>query len=228
MIRSRVVAWSALALLALSTSAALADNAQLQARVGEIKRAIANNKALIAQYTWQQLETISVKGDVKDQEQYQVRIGSDGKPQRSLESAPPPSGRPHGIKHHIEQNYADYGKQIAALAQSYAPPDPVKLQSLYQQGQIVLGSGGAPNTVSLIIHNYVKSGDSVTLVFNRTQKAIVSLNVSTYLSGPSDAVTIAAQFGQLGDGTSYVANLTINGSSKSLAVQDVNSNFQKR
>ena len=32
----------------------------------------------------------------------------------------------------------------------------------------------------------------------------------------------------LGDGTNYVSNLTVNGSSKSLTVQDVNSNFQKR
>ncbi len=228
MIRSGVTAWNLLALILFSTSAAFADNAQLQARVTEIKQAIANNKALIAQYTWQQTETISVRGDSKDQEQYQVQIGPDGKPQKSLESAPPPAGRPHGIKHHIEQNYADYAKQIGALAQSYAQPDPGKLQSLYQQGQVVLGSGGAPNTVSLIIHNYVKSGDSVTLVFNRAQKAIVSLNVATYLSSPSDAVTIAAAFGQLGDGTNYVANLTVNGSSKSLTVQDVNSNFQKR
>ncbi|HME81232.1 MAG TPA: hypothetical protein VKF82_04045 [Candidatus Eremiobacteraceae bacterium] len=228
MSKFRHAAVGVLSLVAVSISPVLADNASLQAKLAQIKASISANQQRLAQYTWQQTETISVRGDVKDQEQYQVQIGPDGKPQKSLESAPPPAGRPHGIKHHIEQNYADYAKQIGALAQSYAQPDPGKLQSLYQQGQVVLGSGGAANTVSLIIHNYVKSGDSVTLVFNRAQEAIVSLNVSTYLSGPSDGVTIAAAFGQLGDGTNYVANLTVNGSSKSLTVQDVNSNFQKR
>jgi len=207
---------------------ALADNAQLQAKVTALKQAIANNKQMIAQYTWQQQETISVKGDVKDQEQYQVQIGPDGKPQKTLESAPPAPGRPHGIKHHISDEYKNYGQQIAALAQSYAQPDPGKLQQLYQQGNITLGSAGGPGMIALVIHNYVKQGDAVTIVFNQAQKAIFGMNVATYLSGPSDAVTITAQFGVLGDGTNYVSNLTVNGSSKSLTIQDVNSNFQKR
>jgi hypothetical protein len=224
----RFTTFIASALLLLVATAALADNLQLQAKVAALKEAIANNKQMLAQYTWQQQETISVKGDVKDQEQYQVQIGPDGKPQRSLESAPAPAGRPHGIKHRITQDYQDYAKQIAALAQSYAQPDPAKLQQLYQSGNVTLGSAGPPSTFALVVHNYVKQGDTVTIVFNQAQKAIQSINVATYLSGPSDAVTIAAQFGQLGDGTSYVSNLTVNGSSKSLTVQQANSNFQKR
>lgn len=223
----RFTALSACALL-LGSSMALADSAQLQAKVTALKQALANNKQMVAQYTWQQQETISVKGDVKDQEQYQVQIGPDGKPQKTLESAPPPAGRPHGIKHRITQDYQQYGQQIAALAQSYAQPDPGKLQQLYQQGNITLGSAGAPGLVALVIRSYVKQGDTVTVVFNQAQKAIQRINVATYLSGPSDAVTVAAQFGQLGDGTNFVSNLTVNGSSKSLTVQDVNSNFQKR
>lgn len=224
----RFTALSACALLLLCCSVALADNVQLQAKVAALKEAIAQNKQMIAQYTWQQQETISVRGDVKDQQQYQVQIGPDGKPQKSLESAPAPAGRPHGIKHLISQDYKDYGNQIATLAQSYTQPDPSKLQQLYQQGNITLGSAGAPGMVALVIRSYVKQGDTVTIVFNQAQKAIQSINVATYLSGPSDAVTIAAQFGTLGDGTNYVSNLTVNGSSKSLIVQDVNSNFQKR
>jgi hypothetical protein len=224
----RLAVFSFCALVLFGGSVALADNAQLQAKVAALRQAIANNKQMIAQYTWQQQETISVRGDVKDQNQYQVQIGPDGKPQKSLESAPAPAGRPHGIKHRITQDYQDYGKQIAALAQSYAQPDPAKLQQLYQSGNITLGSAGAPGMVALVIRNYVQQGDTVTIVFNQTQKAIQSINVATYLSAPSDAVTITAQFGQLGDGTNYVSNLTVNGSSKSLTVQDVNSNFQKR
>jgi hypothetical protein len=214
--------------LLLGGSAALADNAQLQAKVAALKQAISNNMQMLAQYTWQQQETVSVKGDVKQQNQYQVQIGSNGKPQKSLESVPDSSGRRHGIKHLLTQDYEQYGQQIAALAQSYAQPSPGKLQQLYQQGNVTLGSAGAPGTVALVIHNYVKQGDKVTIVFNQAQKAIQNINVATYLSGPSDAVTIAALFGQLGDGTNYVSNLTVNGSSKSLTVQDVNSDFQKR
>jgi len=226
--RLRLGAAMVLVLAALTTAAALADNVQLQARVAQIKSAIAANKQMLAQYTWQQFETVSVKGDIKKQETYQVQIGPDGQQQKALESEQAQSGRPHGIKHRISEDYEKYGNQIAALAQSYAQPDPGKIQYLYQQGQVTLGSAGAPNTAAVVIHNYVKQGDSVTLVFNTALKAMLSVNVATYLSDPSDAVTIAGQFAQLADGTNYVQNLTINGSSKSLTVQQANSNFQKR
>ena len=240
MMKERLMRWRligpiiASALIALASSAALGDNAQLQAKVTQLKTAIAQNKQMLAQYTWQQLETVSVKGDVKKQIQYQVQIGPNGTPQKTQVSAPAPSdqGPQHGLRHRVQekmtQDYEDYAKQIAALAQSYTQPDPTKLQQLYQQGSVTLGSGGVPGTTALVIHNDVKQGDTVTIVFNQAQKAIMSVNVASYLSAPSDAVTINAQYGQLGDGTNYVATLTVNGSSKQLTVQDQNSNFQKR
>jgi hypothetical protein len=224
----RLTAAGVLSMLAILISPALADNAQLQAKVAQIKATITANQQRLAQYTWQQAETISVKGDVKSQNQYLVQIGPNGKQQKTLESPPPDQGRRHGIRHDITQDYEDYGKQIAALAQSYAQPDPGKLQQLYQQGQVTLGPVGAPGTSQLVIHNYVKQGDVVTIVFVSAQKAIIALNIATYLSGPSDAVTITEQFAKLPDGMNYAQTTTINGSSKQLVVQQQNSQFQKK
>jgi hypothetical protein len=219
--------------LVLASSTALADNSQLQAKVAQLRAAIGQNKQMLAQYTWQQLETVSVKGDVKKQIQYQVLIGPNGQPQKTEELASqqnqgPPHGSRQRVKEKMSQDYEDYAKQIGALAQSYAQPDPARLQQLYQQGNVTAGSAGAPGTVALVIQNDIKPGDKVTVVFNQVQKSIISINVATYLSGPSDAVTIAAQFGQLGDGTNYISNLTVSGASKRMTVQDQNSNFQKR
>lgn len=227
----RVMPFAVLSLSALVfiSATALADNPQVQAQVAALKQAIANNKQMIAQYAWQQLQTVSVNGDVKDQTQYQVQIGPNGQQLKTEESSSAPTDqRRFGIRHRLTEDYKNYAKQIAALAQSYAQPDSGRIQQLYQQGQVTLGSGGAPGMVALVIHNYVKQGDQVTIVFNKTQKAIANINVASYLSGPSDAVTINAQFGQLGDGTNYVANLTINGSSKNMTVTQANSQFQKR
>ncbi|MGB9433978.1 MAG: hypothetical protein WBQ89_17175, partial [Candidatus Acidiferrum sp.] len=42
------------------------------------------------------------------------------------------------------------------------------------QGNITLGpTAGAPNDVQLVIHNYLKPQDSMTLVFDKQQKALV-------------------------------------------------------
>jgi hypothetical protein len=208
---------------------ALAAGADAQSKVTEIKQAIAKNQQALAQYTWQQQETVSVNGDVKKQMLYQVEIGPGGKPVKvDISQSASSSGRKFGIRHHITQQYDQYGQQIAALAQSYAQPDPGKLQTLYAQGNVALKSGGAPGIAAVVVSNYVKQGDSVTLTFSEAQKALLGISVATYLSGPSDVVTMAIQFAKLPDGTNHVSTANINGQSKNMTVSDLNTNYQKR
>lgn len=214
--------------IALATVApSFALSAEAQQQVAALKAAIQSNKAMLATYTWQQFETVAVNGDVKKQTQYLVVPGPGGM-QKTEETASAQQGHNGILKRHIEANYEEYGKQIAALAQSYAQPDPGKLQQLYEQGNVTVSSGGGPNAVAVHVHNYVKQGDSVTIVFNKAKKTILNMSVASYLSGPSDAVTINAQFSQLADGTNYVQKLVVNGASKNMTVTQVNSNFQKR
>src|SRR5215472_19294038 len=68
-----------------------AQSPEMQQRVAEVKQAAARNKQMLAQYTWVEQDTISLKGEEKKQEHFQVRLGPDGKPQKtSLDPAPPP------------------------------------------------------------------------------------------------------------------------------------------
>ena len=200
-----------------------------------MKQAADLNKLALLQYTWQEQQTISIKGKVRKQKLFQVKLGPDGKPQKTPietgDNSSSDGGRQHGIKHRIKENkkeeYEDYAQQIAELAQGYAQPDSARLQQLYQQGFVMIGSAGVPDEVRLVIQNYLKPGDSVTIVFNKAQKAIQSINVSSYLSDPSDAVKIAVQFAQLPDGTNHASNVIVNGVSKELNVEMQNSNYQK-
>jgi len=94
-----------------------------------------------------------------------------------------------------------------------------------QAGNISIQPGGG--TVSLMIKNYVKPGDSVTMTISEQTHSPVSIQVNSYLSDPKNAVTISAQFAQLPDGTNHVANATIDGVSKHLTVNEQNSNYQR-
>jgi len=239
--RSRDSTWTtammtagALGMTALAAFAFAAQNPQLQERVAEIRQASAQNKQLLAQYTWQEQQTISIKGEVKKQTVYQVQMGANGKQQKtqiSPEQQSSNGGRDRGLRGRVKEKkigeFEQYAKQVAALAQSYAHLDPQKLQQLYQQGNISLGSGGAPGVVRMVIHNYLKQGDTVTLVFNRSQKALQSINVASYLDNPQDAVTISAQYAQIPGGPNHVDTMTVNGVSKHLTVTTQNSNYQK-
>jgi hypothetical protein len=219
------------AALVLSVPPAIAQNAALQARLAEVKQAAAANKRALSLYNWQESQTTSIKGEVKKQQTFLVSVGPDGQQQKSEINAAP-AAQPSGgrLKRHIvakkTAEFQDYGEQIADLARQYTQPDPVRLQQALQQGNISLQLGGGESQVTLIIKNYIKPNDSVTLVFNKQQRAIQSIRVSSYLDDPKDAVTIAAQFAKLPNGINHVTGTQINGTSKQLTVVTQNSNYQ--
>jgi hypothetical protein len=72
-----VVAFSVLLVGPLS-----AQKADLQQRVADLKESTEKNKKALAEYTWVEDVTILVKGQERKTEQFQVRIGADGKPQK--------------------------------------------------------------------------------------------------------------------------------------------------
>lgn len=205
-----------------------AQNQELQERVAEIKEAAAKNKQALTQFTWVETVTISLKGEEKKQEHFQVRIGPDGQPQKqSLDPAPAPPEHEGRLKKHIvekkTEEYKDYADQIKALIQQYVPPDRDLLGQAYDKGNIMIGpQPNMPGEYRAVISSYVKPGDHLTLVIDKTAKQLVSLSIDTYLDDPKDAVTVTATFTSIPGGPHHVSTETINGVSKQLtiAIQD--------
>jgi hypothetical protein len=219
------------ALAMLASTFAFAQNQQLEEKLMALKQNQANNKQKLAQYTWTETETISIKGSVKDTKVYTVQMvnGQQQKTEVNNEQAQQ-SGREGRLKkravEHAKDEYTEYGQSIAALAKQYTTPDPDKLMQAKQAGNISLSPG--QGNVALVIKNYVKQGDSVTFTIDPQSKQLQNVKVASYLNDPKDAVNISAEFAQLPDGTNHVASTLINGVSKQLTVNDVNSNYQKQ
>jgi hypothetical protein len=212
---------------------ASAQNPELQQKVAEVKEAMAANKQALAQYTWQEQVTVSLKGEQKKQEHFQVRLGPDGKPQKQSLDAPQAPAAPSGgrIKQRVvekkKDEYKDYVDQIKALIQQYVPPDKDMLGQAAQKGNIALGpAGGAPGQYQLVLSNYVKQGDNMTLVFDKERKALVSVTVASYLSDPKDAVNVSVTFAGIPGGPNHVASQSIDGVSKQLTIVITNSLYQ--
>jgi hypothetical protein len=230
---------SVLTIGAASAQSAPAANPAMQQRVAELKAAMAKNKQALAQYTWVEQDTISLKGEVKKQEQFQVVMGPNGKPQKTPlnpQAAPQqqqaPSGRGGRLKEHViekkKAEYQDYAESIKALIQQYIPPDKDAIEKARAAGNISLSpDAGSPGQYKLVIVNYVKQGDNMTLVIDKTTKGIASLSIASYLSDPKDAVTVSSQFAAIPGGPNHVASQTINGVSKQLTIAVQNSNYQK-
>jgi hypothetical protein len=215
----------------LSITPAVAQTPQMEKKLMDIKDAQAANKQKLAQYTWQETETIGIKGSVKDTKVYQVQM-VNGQQQKTLldDQTAQSGGRQGRVKERVidkkKQEYQEYGQSIGALAKQYTSPNPEALMQAKQAGNISLQPGAG--TVSLVIKNYVKPGDSVTMTVSEQTHSPQSVQVNSYLDDPKDVVTISAQFARLPDGTNHVATTTINGVSKQLSVNEQNSNYRKQ
>jgi hypothetical protein len=126
-----------------------------------------------------------------------------------------------------EEEYKEYADQMKVLAQQYVPPDKDLPQQAYAKGNLTLGpAAGNSNELQLIIHNYLKPQDSMTLVFDKTQKALLQVKIASYMDDPKDVMNLTVTFTSLPDGTNHVSNLVIDGVSKQLNIAIQNSNYQ--
>lgn len=220
---------AAAGLFVCSTPQVNAQSDQMLDKLMQVKMAADANKAALATYTWQQQQTVSIKGDVKSTTIYQIRIGPDGTQQKTDLSAPPPPPSGGRLKRRIVANktaeYKDYADQMVTTAKQYAPPKPALLDQAYKAGNIAFVP--APGIVSLVIKNYIKPGDSMTIIFDTQQKAILSVKIASYMADPSDPFTVAVTYAKLPDGSNQISMIQVNGQTKQLGITLQNSNFQK-
>jgi hypothetical protein len=220
----------------ISARPGTAQNPELQQRVAEIEQMAAKNKQALAQYTWVEQVTISLNGEQKKQEQFQVRLGPDGNPQKT--SLDPPAGtsssdggRPRRLREHVvakkTEEYTQYAGQMKALGQQYLPPSKERLQQAYEQGNVSLApAAGTPNELQLTIRNYLKPGDSLTLVFDQVQRQLLRVQIASYMDSPKDKMNLTVQYSRLPDGSNQISNLVIDGVSKKMNVATQNSDYQ--
>jgi hypothetical protein len=226
----------------LLSSVALITVAAAQApedRSAAIKEALARNQAALRQYSWIETTTISLKGEVKKQEKKQCVYGTDGKVQKTPlpgQAAPQQQekgggGRRGGrLKEAIVENKVedlkDYMEKAAALVHQYVPPDPQKIQEAQKAGNVALQPSGGVTT--LTVKSYMKAGDSLSLGFDPSAKAMRSYNVKSYVEKPNDDdLTLSVKFNSLPDGTTYPETVVLNVTAKNVVVNVTNSGYKK-
>ena len=216
-----------------------------QEKIAALKESLAANQAALKQYSWIETTAISMKGEVKKQEQKQCYYGADGKVQKTpLAGAAQPApkkeeeqargGRRGGgggrVKEAVIENKVDelkdYMERVAALVHEYVPPDPQKLQAAQAAGHLTVqpSPGGI---VMLQAKDYVKPGDSLSIGFDSALK-LSSYNSTSYVEKPKeDDVTLAVTFGKLPDGTAFPQQVLLDVKAKQIQVKVTNSGHKK-
>jgi hypothetical protein len=205
----------------------------LQGQIAELKESTVRNKQALAQYSWQETVKIILKGEEKKTEHFEVRQGPDGKPVKTPLDPAAASQAPSGgrLKQRIVANkkeeYKEYADQMKELASHYVPPDKDAIQEAYAKGNIaIIPGGGLPGEVKIVIHNYYKPGDTVTLRFDKNQKQLQAISIASWMDDPKDAMNLTVTFAKLPDGTNHVSTVSVEGVSKQLTVNTANSDYQ--
>jgi hypothetical protein len=211
-----------------------------QGGAAALKESLAQNQAKLRAYSWVETTQVSLKGEVKKQEQKQCSYGADGKVQKTpIGGGAPAASQPKSggggkrggrLKEKIVENKVDdmkeYMERVAALVHEYVPPDPQKIQAAQSAGNVSAQPSGG--TLNLSVKNYVKPGDLLAIGFDTAAKQLSSYNVQSFVEKPKeDDVKLTVTFAKLEDGTSYPQQILLDVTAKNIQVKVTNSGYKK-
>jgi hypothetical protein len=202
----------------------------IQSKLAAIKAAQAANKAALQTYSWTETMQVSSKGQVRSTKTFACRYGPDGKVARTPIGPPAEQPKEGPLRRRAmekaKDDLEDYMGQVRALIALYVPPDGQKMEQAFQAGNVSADRPGQ-GEAGLVIKNYAKPNDSMTLDFRMETKKLAALKVASYLEDSTQQVALDVQFATLPDGTNYPATTVLDAPAKSLRVTTTNSNYQK-
>jgi len=201
--------------------------------VAAIKQSLQKSAAALLQYQWVETTAVSIKGEEKSRTQANCQYGADGKVQKTPVAAAPAgdSKKSRGIKGRVVENkkeeISDAAKEAVALVKQYVPPDPARIQAAKDAGKLSTIPPDAKGMVAVVIKDYLKAGDSLTITVNAATDVISSVTVATFTDSAKDAVGLKVSWGSFPDGTVYVATIHLDVASQNLAIAIENSGYRK-
>jgi hypothetical protein len=103
-----------------------AQTPEVQQALAELKQSMAKNKQDLAQYSWTEQDIISLKGEEKKEEFFHVRLGQDGKPEKTnLDPAAMSDDERHrrGLKARIVEKKTEEYRGIQGICRQHEEPN---------------------------------------------------------------------------------------------------------
>jgi hypothetical protein len=208
----------------------LSAQADMQENIAMIKKNLTDSKAAMKKYEWIETTTVFVKGEQKSLKQKQCYYALDGKLTKVETGGSTAAKGPGGIRGKVAANkkadMSDYAKKAVAKVQTYLPPDPEKLQKIYNDGKVGIQVLEPNKKFKLSFPDYKEKGDILAISLSKTDQKLMALDVSTSVDDPKEKVAFNVTFSDLPDGTQFQGTTTLDAPAKDLKIVIVNSGFK--
>jgi hypothetical protein len=213
----------------------LAQSPSLEQQITAISAVEAENQKALTEYSWQEQETITLKGKLQSQRLFEVQPRPDGRISRTPLDLPEGNlsqtesrGMQKWVTEKKKRAVMMSAQEMKELAETYVHFDTELLRRAYERGDVAneptaTGSG----VKKLSIHNYKKTGDLVTMVFNQKNDEVQTLEATSYLTDPREPAHILAEFVNARDGLNHVDAITATVPKRNLSVVIRNLSYER-
>jgi hypothetical protein len=203
-------------------------------RVAALKASLQAGIAGQREYEWVETTVVSIKGDEKSSKQNRCYYATDGKLQKvpiPADSQSEGGRKPHGMRKRIAEkkkgNIEDAIKEAVALVKEYIPPAAERIQAAQEAGRISLTPQDSAGRLKLMITDYLKPGDTMTLNLDSARNALLGVEVATFMEKSKDTIALTVDLGALPDGTIYPATVVLDVKSQDLSINISNGEHKK-
>jgi len=201
--------------------------------VTAIKESLQRSLQALHGYTWVETTVISIKGEEKSRSESSCSYSADGQVVKTPipGQSPDESKKPRGLRGRIaaekKADITESMQEAIALVKQYVPPDAARIQAAKESGNLSVVPPDDRGDVQLIIKDYLKPGDTLTLDANVATNRLSGMAVSSFTDTAKDAIGLEVSFGTFDDGTIYPATTDLTVASENLEVAISNTGYEK-
>lgn len=189
------------------------------------------NATLLRQYAWQMRVEVTLKGEVKPAQIYQLRFDEGGKLQKTLLTAPQEQDNARGIKGRIKgrikenkiEEFKEWAEKLSDMVKGYMAPTPGTMMDFYAKASFSKAPDG---TVQISAGAFIQPGDKATFWVDPATKIPVRYAFQTVLG--EDPVSAKVEFGAVQGGPQYAARVVVDAPSKKVSAKIENFGYQRQ
>jgi hypothetical protein len=198
--------------------------------IGMIKKNLSDSKNKMKTYEWIETTVVFVDGEQKSTIQKQCYYAVDGKLTKIETGGSTQSKTPGGVRGKIAKNkkedMVEYAQAAAAKVHTYLPPNPEKIQSIFNAGKVNIQILEPQKKFKLNFPDYNEAGDILAISLDKSNQKLMAIDVTTTVEDPKEKLTFNATLGNLPDGTQYTEKVTLNAPEKDLKIVITNSGYK--